>query len=237
MRVFHFSGGRSSAYMLLTNYRPGDIVIFCDTEREAQGTYDFIDNVEKYEGIPIIRLKFKGGWKELLRQRKAIPNQQKKFCTLELKILTARRYLWGNNIKSYTQYIGYRADEKNKNRVKDYRNKWKKVSTLFPMYTQGVTKADVLAFWQNKPYDLDIPPILGNCDLCFMKGQAAVIAIMQDYPELADKWIQDEKENAKGNTYFNGVTMEKLLERSKRLMKQYNLFDIQPAFNCSCDAG
>jgi hypothetical protein len=228
-RVFHFSGGKSSALMVLSNYRKGDLVIFTDTGREYKKTYDFIDDFEKFENIPVIRLQYKGGWRELLRKKKAIPNRFMRFCTIELKIKTTRRYLRSIGYKNYTQFVGFRADEQN--RVKGYSEKWKGVETKFPLNDAGISKLDVLKFWESKPYTLDMPSILGNCTLCFQKGKAAILTILHDYPELAAEWIEDEK--IIGNTYFKGVSMETLLKMSKSI-KQYDLFEVQPEFNCAC---
>jgi hypothetical protein len=69
---------------------------------------------------------------------------------------------------------------------------WKTVVAKFPLYEQGITKPMINEYWRNKPYQLEIPSILGNCDLCFMKGKNALIAIMANY-ELADKWIADDE--------------------------------------------
>ena len=55
MRIFNFSGGRTSAYMVIKYYQQGDLVIFCDTEREHPKTYKFINDFEAHENIPIIR--------------------------------------------------------------------------------------------------------------------------------------------------------------------------------------
>lgn len=229
-RVFHFSGGRTSAYMVKKYYKPGDLVIFCDTGREYEGTYKFIDNFEVAENIPIIRLKYSGGWRELLRKRKAIPNHFKRFCTIEMKAKTARRYLVSLGIRSYIQFIGFRADEKR--RVLNYTEKWKKVQTFFPLNEDGINKNMVLDYWKSREYNLDIPSILGNCTLCFQKGENAIISILREYPELAKEWIEDEE--MYGHTYLKGISMSQMLDASKRLKKQYDLFDIQPKFNCSC---
>ena len=57
-RVINFSGGKTSAYMTIHEYREGDLVIFCDTGREHEKTYKFINDFEAYENIPITRLKY-----------------------------------------------------------------------------------------------------------------------------------------------------------------------------------
>lgn len=230
-RVINFSGGRTSAYMTIVEYNCGDIVLFCDTGREDPKTYKFIHDFEAHENIPIIWLKYNGGFEKLIKKKKAVPNIIMRFCTIELKVKTARRYLRSIGIKDYYNLIGFRYDEPQ--RVKSHKEYWKTVKTIFPLHDQQITKRNVLDFWSSKPYDLETEPILGNCDLCFLKGKNAIVSILRQYPELADKWIADEEKiNA---TYINGISYTELLRLSKLpYYKQQNLFDIEPAFNCSC---
>jgi hypothetical protein len=90
----------------------------------------------------------------------------------------------------------------------------------------------VIQYWSVKPYNLDVPSILGNCDLCFLKGKSAIITILQHYPQLADKWIADEKEI--GATYFKDLSYQNLLDISKNQLSLFEL-DLQlPAYSCSC---
>ena len=231
VKVYNISGGRTSGLMVAENYQQGDLVIFCDTGREHPKTYKFLHDFEAFENIPIIWLKYDGGFTKLIKKRKMIPNIMMRFCTIELKIKTARRYLRSLGITQYQNFIGFRYDEQK--RIYNYKEHWKTVQTSFPLNDAKITKPMVLDYWRNKPYDLETPPILGNCDLCFLKGKNAIIQILREQPELADKWIEDEKiVNA---TYINGISYSKMLELSKRpYFKQQSLFDLEPSFNCSC---
>ena len=76
-RVINFSGGKTSALMTILNYREGDLVIFADTGREHPKTYKFINDFEAFEGIPIIRVMFEGGFRGMLEHTKwkHIPNR------------------------------------------------------------------------------------------------------------------------------------------------------------------
>lgn len=232
-RVFHFSGGGSSGLMVLQNYQPGDVVIFCDTGREDPDTYRFVRDFEKENNIPIVWLT--GDWrKEVIVKEQMIPNRFKRKCTLNLKIRKARRYLRSLGWFTYTQFIGFRKDEQT--RIKDY-SSWKAVTTRFPLDEIGVTEEMVGNFWNPIPYRLNIPPILKNCDLCFQKGEAAVMAIMKNDPTKADKWIEDEEDkaiNPKGYTYFKGVTIRQLRDKALLLTGDYDLYKIGAKFNCSC---
>lgn len=237
-RVINFSGGRTSAYMTIKYYKEGDLVIFCDTGREHPKTYKFINDFEAHEKIPIIRLKYKDSDKpfdELLKHTKykQIPNRVKRFCTNELKIKTCKRYLKTIGILTFENLIGFRADEPL--RIKRRVQKFKKVFDLFPLYEDGITKPMIIDFWDKKEYNLEIPSILGNCTLCFMKGKNAVMSILSSFPELADEWIKDEENNVDGKTYFDDISYKKLKSLAQNnLFKDYNLENITPAYDCAC---
>lgn len=237
MRVIHFSGGQSSALMTIENYLPGDLVIFCDTGRENPKTYKFINDFEARENIPVIRLTMPGGWNSMLKKMGGIPSMFKRKCTQELKVKTARRYLRSLGIIHYTQLIGFRTDEKV--RREKYREQWKTVITRFPLTTD---KQGVNSYWSKKPYRLEIPPILSNCDLCFMKGIDKIIAILTNDISLADKWIADEENeilNHRKATYIKGYTMREVKEIAQSFIDKGKIFDLQnieAKFSCSCTA-
>lgn len=235
-RVINFSGGRTSAYMTITEYKPGDIVLFCDTGREHPKTYKFINDFEAHECIPVTRIKREGGFEGILRRRgfKTLPNRMRRFCTDDLKIIAAKQYLRSIGIQRYENLIGFRLDEPK--RVKSHKEKFKKVVTKFPLYEGKVTKDQINTYWSKKPYNLEIPHILGNCTLCFMKGKNAITSILATYPELADEWIEDEERNMKpGHTYLPGVTIRALRDLAQNnLFKNYDLEKASPAFDCAC---
>lgn len=236
-RVINFSGGKTSAYMTITEYKPGDIVLFCDTGREHPKTYKFINDFEAFENIPIIRIGGKDSFYNYLAKRnfEEIPNRVKRSCTIELKIKPARRYMRSLGFMKYENMIGFRADEPQ--RVVKAKQIWKQVVIKYPLYEQGITKQQINEYWKNKPYNLEIPSILGNCTLCFMKGKNSILAILREYPELANEWIEDERRSAKhfGYTYLDGVTIEALRDIAQNnLFKGYDLGEIKPAFDCAC---
>jgi hypothetical protein len=229
--------------MTIKFWQKNDLVIFCDTGREHQKTYKFINDFEAYEKIPIIRLKYNNAenpFNALLQKNKykVIPNRVKRICTDELKIKTCKRYLKSIGIKKFENFIGFRFDEEL--RVKRRFQKFKNVIDKFPLYENKIDKFIINEFWKNKPYNLEIPSILGNCTLCFMKGKNAIISILMLYPELADEWIADElksKELYKSNahTYFPNITIEQLKNIAQNnLFKDINLEELNPAYNCVC---
>lgn len=244
-RIINFSGGKTSALMtILLKPTDDDFVLFCDTKREHPKTYKFLNDFEAHEGIKIHRAVYThsrspdmDGFEALTNWRQHLPNRMKRICTEELKIQTAKRYLRGIGIRKFESYIGFRFDEPN--RVLNYKKRNVNVYPKFPLYDAKITKEDVNQYWLSKPYTLEIPSILGNCDLCFLKGKNTIINILSQYPELADKWIADEKHPILGTpqrTYFPDVSYEDLLKIAKTRKTLFDLNELTPAYNCSCTA-
>lgn len=230
-RVILFSGGQTSAYMtILLKPQFNDIILFTDTGREHPATYKFIALFEANEGLKVNRITNKETFQELCTRKKAVPNLTQRFCTQELKIRAAKRWLRENGIQRFTQFIGFRSDEKQ--RIEGHKERNVKVSTKFPLHEWNINKAMVDAYWQQRPYRLEIPRILGNCDLCFMKGSNAIITILQHYPELAQRWIDDE--TATNRTFIKGTSYAQLLKIATSTPTLFSISEAAPAFNCSC---
>jgi len=238
IRVINFSGGKSSALMaILLKPTPDDIVLFTDTGWEHPLTYKFIKDFELFEGIKVHKTTYSNkksgnekGFEALVNTRKSLPNRMKRLCTVDLKVMTAKRYLRSLGIRTFENYIGFRIDEPQ--RVSRHSEQFKKVFTKFPLYDQGITKNMVNQYWLLKPYNLEIPSILGNCDLCFLKGKDNIIKILQLYPELANKWIKAEE--GKLGTFIQGVKYKDLLQIAQSQKSLFDLSEAMPAYNCSC---
>lgn len=238
-RIINFSGGLSSAYMTILEYNPEtDYVVFCDTGREHPKTYKFIADFEAFENIPVIRLGGPDAFINFLAKRdfEEIPNMMKRSCTVALKVDVARRWARKNVGMKYANLIGFRADEPQ--RVLKNKKRWQQVEQVFPLFDLGITRGWVNNYWREKPYALEIPHILGNCTLCFMKGRNAIINILRHDPTMAAPWIEDEKRSLLkyGHTYLNGITIAQCLEiaQSPDLFSTKDLAEITPAFSCSC---
>lgn len=216
-----FSGGRTSAYMLhhILEVNGGIIgnpevqVTFQNTGREMPETLDFVAEVGARWGVPIVWLEYRPTepWFEIVSHNSAsrdgrpfddlinrkgyLPNQQTRFCTIELKIRTAKRYLVSLGWKRWTNATGIRADEPNRLNKPAPKDRW---TTWNPLAHAGVSRHDVATFWRDQPFDLRLPNVggncwLGNCDGCFLKSEAHVAALARDFPERAAWWEAAEK--------------------------------------------
>lgn len=152
----------------------------------------------------------------VIRDKRYLPNSVARICTANMKILPINQYLTDIGMKTADQLIGIRADEQRRavriNGIADGGfTKW------CPMYTAGVTSADVGKFWDSQPFDLGLPSYQGvtalsNCDLCYLKGKRQKASIIRERPDLADWWIAIESEV--GQTFRQGESYQQLKDEA-----------------------
>ena len=249
--VISFSGGRTSGYMLWrvlqsNNGLPENaMVIFCNTGKEAEQTLKFVHDCEKNWNVKITWAEYRREepgyalvdyssasrngepFAVLIDKKKYLPNPVARFCTQDLKVNVIKKVV---NTKDFVTFIGIRADEprrvaKMKNNVDE---------KVCPLAQAGVTKEDVMKFWQTQSFDLGLSvsngiTILGNCDLCFLKGISQKLNIVKDMPERVIWWAEQEKKI--------GATFRKdhfnYSEMSLHSQKQSSIFDEEP-MSCFC---
>lgn len=214
-----FSGGRTSAYMLHQILEanggipePRVQVTFQNTGLEMPQMLDFVHEVGVRWGVPITWLEYRGEaphfavvgfqgaarngepFDALIDKRQYLPNQQSRFCTIELKVRTVKRWLRSLGWDHWVNCVGFRADEPHRLNKPPPRDRW---TVWAPLAAAGVSKRDVSAFWSAQPFDLNLPNVggrcsLGNCDGCFLKSEAHIAALIRDYPERASWWERAE---------------------------------------------
>lgn len=244
MNIINFSGGRTSAYMTkrlidegITDY----LITFQNTGKEIPQTLDFINECDIKWNLGIIWLEYRqpAGFEvvnygsasrngrpftELLNQRPSgIPNQYFRFCTMELKINTLKRYLKSKGITDYTSFNGIRYDEP---------HRWSKAqeNTELPLVKWKITKKDVIEFWNKQSFDLKVNEPYGNCDCCFLKGKGKLMKIAKENPELLEYWINIEKNS--GRTFKKDISYQQILSISQN---QIDMFLDDPGFDCFCN--
>ena len=170
MNIINFSGGRTSAYMTKRLIVEGGdyLITFQNTGKELPQTLDFVNECDKRWNLNILWLEYRKPatfevvtyetasrngepYDQLLKQRPAsIPNMQFRFCTMELKIMTLKRYLKSIGVTDYTSFNGIRYDEPRRwQKVKD-----SDIDVELPLVKWKTTKPDVLAWWKEQDFDL-----------------------------------------------------------------------------------
>lgn len=252
-----FSGGRTSAYMLheileANGGIPEDRceVTFQNTGREMPQTLDFVHEVGQRWGVMITWLEYRPtmplfevvGYQgasrngepfdALIAKKKALPNVGQKFCSAELKTLTAKRYLVSKGWKKWSSLVGFRADETHREPYVD-----KRATTLLPLRAAGITKHDVVRFWRQQHFDLRLPVVRGktiggNCDGCFLKGEASIASLARNMPERSRWW--EKHEQATGRQFSQRYSHRSLREFVER--QGAWIFDTEGAL-CQKDDG
>ena len=218
------SGGRTSAYMLarIMDANPGAVqdesrvqVVFCNTGRERPETLDFVAEIGRRWQVPIVWIEFQQGapgqrfrvvgrqgasldgepFRDLIFWRSFMPHATARFCTSELKVRPARDYLRSIGWTHWTAAVGFRADEAHRDESTAVaRERW---TRWCPMIEAETTKRDVIAFWQDQPFDLGLSSDgrtpLGNCDGCMLKSERVLSALARDEPDRHAWWEDMER--------------------------------------------
>lgn len=177
---------------------------------------------------------------ELIEGSKLLPNVAMRRCTQWLKIKTSWRY--ARNILGWREYrnaIGLRWDEPGRHAKPDPKST-SGVSPEMPLKDARVTVEDVMAFWADQPFDLQLRSDQGNCDLCFLKGQKKLLRLIKENPEAAQWWIEKEQKFVGKTHLFEAGRFRKnapSYESSLRMALEKDLFDDLPdddALPCHC---
>lgn len=208
VNVVSFSGGRTSAYMvyLMEKMRKeGQIenveYVFMDTGAEHPETYDFVRNVINYFEIDLVCLRTKINeefgvgpsysivspedckqdlkpWHDMLMKYGA-PYTGGAFCTDRMKTVPYRKYCDDSFGKgNYCTWLGIRSDEPR--RINLAKKGFRYLAEISPM-----TKGDIIGFWQDMPFDLDLDEHLGNCVFCLKKSDQKIALAVREEPEMA----------------------------------------------------
>lgn len=209
------------------------IVCFANTGKEREETLAFVQRCSEEWCISIVWVEFRDApegfqvvdlasasrngepFEAAIRKRQYLPNPVTRYCTVELKIRTMHRYLrslgWAENDGEWDQMVGIRADEHrrvSKIRARGTSTETPREHMRLPLADDGVTVRHIDSFWQKQPFRLQLPTfngktLLGNCDLCFLKGRQQVYSIIQSDLHSADWWASMERlGNGKDAAYF-----------------------------------
>lgn len=266
--LISFSGGRTSGFMLykiLEAYSfslPDDIYItFANTGKEREETLVFVNECAKQWKVNIIWLEWQKAipyykkvdfetanrqgkpFADLIDYKGSLPNLFVRFCTGDLKIkpivnLLKREY----NLNTWSMVLGIRYDEPK--RVSNMRSKNLDWDVTFPLYDAKITKRQVMGFWSKQPFDLQLKPYQSNCELCFLKGEKQKLRIIEENPESANWWIEQEnkfiyesKQSGKSLPVLfqkNGQTYEQLKRIALSQQSLFDLFNEDNLIDCFC---
>lgn len=263
-----FSGGRTSGYMtkmLLDKYSDKyEIkVIFANTGFENEETLQFVHDCDTHFGFNTIWIEaithpgagngithkvvtFETASRnaepfEQMIAKYGITNMQSPQCTRNLKRYPIEHYMKsiGWTKWDYELAIGIRTDEIR--RVKDASDR----KIVYPLVHWFPTdKQDVLDWWEDQDFDLQLLEHQGNCKTCWKKSFKKLIMLHNEDPTQFDFFERMEKtyprvgaefakyKDAPDRVFFRGYTSVKMLremaknsaDEDKRAPQQLDLY-------------
>jgi 3'-phosphoadenosine 5'-phosphosulfate sulfotransferase (PAPS reductase)/FAD synthetase len=133
-----------------------------------------------------------GPFDQLLSWANVLPNIQNRMCSVQLKIRTMNRYMFSKQIYCWQDNIGIRADEAHR-KLEIEANCPSYIRPAFPLIDLARTEQDILDFWKKQPFDLQLQPYRGNCDLCFLKAKHKRVRIAKEEPQSLEWWKEQEQ--------------------------------------------
>jgi 3'-phosphoadenosine 5'-phosphosulfate sulfotransferase (PAPS reductase)/FAD synthetase len=121
------------------------------------------------------------------------PWARSRICTAYLKHRVMEKYINSLGVENHDWFVGLRADEPDRvHRIKarDTRRR----TFRNPLFDAGITKADVLSFWQRQEFNLNIGEHQGNCTGCFLKDQSDISRVLGEAETDADWWESLERD-------------------------------------------
>lgn len=236
--LLSMSGGRTSAYMtehvlrLASHLWDEIIVVFANTGQEHEATLEFINNCDNQKNFKTVWVEAvvsqeKGvGTKhkvvnfqtaarngepfEEVIKKYGIPNLNYPHCTRELKLRPIESYVkslgWG---KDYFTAIGIRPDE-----MRRVNKKAVDAQIVYPMIDWFYSdKSDVIDWWSEQPFDLELEEHQGNCTWCWKKSFSKHARLLNDSPDIylfpekmENKYgmVGPEQDSRKPREFFRG---------------------------------
>lgn len=238
-KVVSFSGGRTSAYLchlMIEKFgRESVDFIFMDTGAEHPKTYEFIRNVDREFGLNLVCLRLKinpelgkgnsydvVGIESISADMKPFSDMMSKygtpytggmFCTDRMKLTPFKKYCDDKYGKgNYETWLGIRTDEA--------RRLAEKEGIRYLAEISDFEKQDIIDWWSDKDFDLNIPEWLGNCVFCPKKSNLKLAAAQRDESGIYHQWLNmlysdfvrvDDKTGHWSKMYRGNQSLESLI--------------------------
>ena len=221
-----WSGGITSAVackLALTKYgKKRCEIIMLDTGNEHIDTYRFLQDCEKWYGMPIKLLKSSDykNIEETWFKHNSLNTATGAICSYMLKRRVREKWEKENDYEH--QVFGFEFDKKEQNRAKSLMLNHPQTKPLFPLIDGKMNKNDCLKFVKDAGIEIPLAYSLGfhnnNClkTGCVQGGIGYWKKIQKEMPEIFDKMVKVEHDitNQKGQP----VTM--LKDQSKEAKKK-----------------
>jgi hypothetical protein len=183
------------------------VFVFANTGKERRETLEFVHRCDREWNLGLVWLESvvngegvacthrivdyasasrSGEPFEAVIQKYGIPNMNYLHCTRELKANPIRSYI---NSLGWTDYVtaqGMRIDEPRRIKPKE--------GVIYPLaHMWPTTKPEILDWWKEQPFNLQLKDHQGNCDACHKKHLPKLLRIAQEDEHIFDWWDEMEK--------------------------------------------
>jgi len=233
---------------ILCQNLPADEIIICfaNTGKEDLKTLEYVHNYEVHFNVKINWIEYcpENGFRivdfesasregepyeKLIAKRRFVPNVVTRYCTTELKVRPIKKFMKSLGFKNWINAVGIRYDEPHRYAKLPKGCAKEPYETEAPLFKMRITKPDVLRFWKNQPFDLEIPEYLGNCDMCFLKARSKLKRIIKEDPQRMEWWSEQEK--LTGATFNKSISYQQI----KHLVETApELFESEIEVDCLC---
>ena len=226
--IIGVSGGKDSAALAVhMRDRIQEMeYVFCDTGKELEETYEYIDRLEVFLGKHIVRLP-----KELPNYSEKydfdhfleiyggmLPSQQVRWCTKNLKLGPFEAYIGSDQV---INYVGIRADEYYR---EGYISTKDNVTTTFPFVEDNINKEDVFQILEDA--GLGFPEYYkwrsrSGCYFCFFQRKDEWVGLKERHPDLYEKAKKYEKEGFswRSDMSLNELEKPEMMDEIKESLK------------------
>ncbi len=193
--ILALSGGKDSSALAIYMRNKGIDMdyVFCDTEKELDETYEYLNKLEAYLGKKIHFLKYSDGYgfDDILEIKNGfLPSPESRWCTDYLKLKPYESFIGSDEVISY---VGIRADEAQR---KGYISTKPNIRTVFPFVEDNIDREEVYRIL--KESGLGVPNYYdwrsrSGCYFCFFQQKREWIGLYENHPDLFEKAAAYEK--------------------------------------------
>lgn len=149
-------------------------------------TYDTC--VKRSNDLFVAMLDAYNDYRDAVAKKRLTPWWRNRLCTALLKIAVKEAWIRSQQVESFDDIVGLRADEPERvARIKDRETSTRCYRT--PLASANLTETDVMSFWSAQEFDLELSPAESNCTACFLKSEGDVSRALGEEETDADGWI------------------------------------------------
>ena len=228
--ILALSGGKDSSALAvyLRDKVPQLEYVFCDTKKELDETYHYIEKLTSFLHIKITYLHYeeRQGFDDILRMKRGfLPSANSRWCTEYLKLKPYEKFIGSDPVVSY---VGIRADEPHR---QGYISGKTGVTTVFPFAEDGLVKADIYRILED--CGLGLPRYYqwrsrSGCFFCFFQQKREWVGLLENHYDLfrqAQAYEKIDPDTGERFTWMQDESLEELSkpERVAAIKKDYAL--------------